>query len=106
EPALYVVRDGIASRVPVQLGYADGGWIEVRDGVGAGDSVVVAGKSALREGSAVQVIGDDAPVPAAASADAGKGDATQAGNCWFRTISRRPAALSRWRYPPGVSRSC
>jgi len=41
---------------------------------------VVAGKSALREGSAVQVIGDDAPVPAAASADAGKGDATQAGN--------------------------
>ena len=80
EPALYVVRDGIASRVPVQLGYADGGWIEVRDGVGAGDSVVVAGKSALREGSAVQVIGDDAPVPAAASADAGKGDATQAGN--------------------------
>ncbi len=80
EPALYVVRDGVASRVPVQLGYADGGWIEVRDGVGPGDSVVVAGKSALREGSAVQVIGDDAPVPAAASADAGKGDATQAGN--------------------------
>ena len=80
EPALYVVRDGVASRVPVQLGYADGGWIEVRDGVGPGDSVVVAGKSALREGSAVQVIGDDAPVPAAASADAGKGDATRAGN--------------------------
>src|SRR5690606_31813021 len=76
EPALYVVRDGTASRVAVQLGYADGGWIEVRDGVGPGDSVVIAGKSALREGSVVQVIGDSAP----ATADAGQADAKRTGN--------------------------
>src|SRR5690606_9528934 len=43
DPALYVVRDGTASRVAVQLGYADGGWVEVRSGVEPGDKVVVAG---------------------------------------------------------------
>ncbi len=92
EPALYVVRDGTASRVVVKLGYADGGWIEVREGLKEGDAVVIAGKAALREGSAVQVIGEkDAkaaqvakaatttPVkPSAAQDDAGQDNATQA----------------------------
>ncbi|MDH5829773.1 efflux RND transporter periplasmic adaptor subunit [Luteimonas sp. M1R5S18] len=97
EPALYVVRDGTASRVVVKLGYADGGWIEVREGLKQGDAVVVAGKAALREGSAVQVIGEkDAKAAQAAKAatttpakpsaaqddaaqdDAGQDDATQA----------------------------
>lgn len=92
EPALYVVRDGTASRVVVKLGYADGGWIEVREGLKQGDAVVVAGKAALREGSAVQVIGEkDAKAaqaakaatttpakPSAAQDDAGQDDATQA----------------------------
>ncbi len=76
EPALYVVRDGAASRVAVQLGYSEGGWVEVRSGLGEGDRVVVAGKSALREGSAVQVIGEDGKAVAAADGD----DAQQAGN--------------------------
>ncbi|MCW5579890.1 MAG: efflux RND transporter periplasmic adaptor subunit [Luteimonas sp.] len=56
EPAVYVVRDGTASRVTISLGYADGAWIEVRGGLKEGDAVVVAGKAALREGSAVQVL--------------------------------------------------
>jgi len=79
EPALYVVRDGTASRVPVQLGYSDGGWVEVRSGLEAGDKVVVAGKAALREGSLVQVIGDEAAAAVAAKADTAT-DAKQAGN--------------------------
>lgn len=92
EPALYVVRDGTASRVVVKLGYADGGWIEVREGLKEGDAVVIAGKAALREGSAVQVIGEkDAKAaqvakaatttpakPSAAQDDAGQDNATQA----------------------------
>lgn len=76
EPALYVVEDGKASRVTVELGYADGGWVEVRRGVQAGDRVVVAGKAALREGSVVQVIGQEAPAVTAAA----QGDAKQAGH--------------------------
>ena len=80
EPAVYAVRDGKASRIVLRLGYADGAWIEVRDGLKEGDAVVVAGKAALREGSAVQVLEDgkaagkpvaDAPAKAADAAKAG-----------------------------------
>ena len=56
DPAVYVVRSGKAVRVPVKLGYSEGGWMEVRSGLASGDRVVVAGKTALREGSAVQVL--------------------------------------------------
>jgi len=66
DPAVFVVRDGKAARVPVKLGYVDGEWLEVREGLKPGDRVVTAGKVALRDGSAVQVIGD--PVPKAVAA--------------------------------------
>lgn len=70
EPAVYVVRDGKALRTGLKLGYDDAGWVEVREGLKAGDSVVVAGKAALREGSAVQVIGGKKPAQANAAATA------------------------------------
>lgn len=64
-PAVFTVKGGKAVRSELKLGYVDGEWVEVRDGLRAGDPVVVAGKSALREGSAVQVINDKAaPAPA------------------------------------------
>jgi membrane fusion protein (multidrug efflux system) len=56
QPAVYVVRDGKAHRVTLELGYEDGPWVEVRKGLKDGDQVVVAGKAALREGSAVRVL--------------------------------------------------
>jgi len=59
------VKDGKAARAELKLGYVDGEWVEVRGGLRAGDPVVIAGKSALREGSAVQVIGDKAAATAA-----------------------------------------
>ncbi|SDR11864.1 membrane fusion protein, multidrug efflux system [Pseudoxanthomonas sp. CF385] len=71
DPAVYAVRNGKATRLPVKLGYVDGEWIEVREGLKAGDQVVTAGKVALREGSAVQVIGAE-PAKVAAKADADK----------------------------------
>lgn len=64
-PAVFTVKDGKATRVQLKLGYVDGEWVEVRGGLRAGDPVVVAGKSALREGSAVQVINDKAVAAAA-----------------------------------------
>ena len=73
DPAVYAVREGKAVRVPVKLGYTDGEWTEVREGLKEGDKVVTAGKVALRDGSAVQAIGQ-APakkVAAAAAASAG-----------------------------------
>ncbi|MGJ4728517.1 efflux RND transporter periplasmic adaptor subunit [Luteimonas sp. SDU101] len=75
EPAVYAVREGKATRVPLQLGYSDGGWVEVRKGLAEGDAVVVAGKAALREGTAVQVLGDAAAAKPA-TADAGAKSAT------------------------------
>lgn len=66
EPAAYVIRGDKAQRTALKLGYDDAGWVEVREGLKEGDAVVVAGKAALREGSAVQVLGDEKKAVAAA----------------------------------------
>ncbi|WP_058834556.1 efflux RND transporter periplasmic adaptor subunit [Luteimonas abyssi] len=71
DPAVYVIRDGVAARTPVELGYVDGSRVEVRAGLEAGDAVVTAGKVALRDGSTVQVIGAQvAQAPATDDGDA------------------------------------
>lgn len=56
KPSVFVVREGKAQRVPLTLGYTEGEWAEVRAGLKEGESVVVAGKTAVRDGVAVQVI--------------------------------------------------
>lgn len=71
--AVFVVRQAKAQRVPVKLGYSEGDWIEVRDGLKAGDAVVTAGKVALRDGSDVQVIGQEAKPVAAKTTTAANG---------------------------------
>jgi membrane fusion protein (multidrug efflux system) len=68
DPSVYVVRSGKAVRVPVKPGYSEGGWMEVRAGLKAGDRVVVAGKTALRDGSQVQVLPASAPAAASTAA--------------------------------------
>ena len=57
EPAVYVVRDKKAVRVSLKLGYVDGEIAEVRSGLSEGESVVTAGKVAIRDGAKVDVIG-------------------------------------------------
>lgn len=71
DPAVYVVRNGKATRAAVKLGYFDGEWVEVRSGLKLGDRVVTAGKVALREGTEVQVIGDPVPKKVATAKPAG-----------------------------------
>ena len=68
DPAVFVVRDNKVTRVPVTLGYLDGAWAEIRTGVKAGDRVVIAGKTALRDGSVVQVLSPPGAKPAPAIA--------------------------------------
>ena len=78
EPAVFRVREGMVARVPVKLGYAEGPWVEIRDGLAAGDQVVTAGKVALRDGTAVQVIADPkAKTVATAAKPAAKAGSTQ-----------------------------
>jgi membrane fusion protein (multidrug efflux system) len=68
DPAVFTVRAGKAVRVPVKLGYVDGAWAELRSGLKLGEPVVTAGKVALRDGSAVQVLGQPEKRTAAAPA--------------------------------------
>ncbi|KRB08561.1 hemolysin D [Lysobacter sp. Root690] len=70
DPAVFVVRGKKVARVPVKLGYLDGAWAEVRDGIKLGDQVVVAGKTALREGTEVLPINAAKPKEVAAAASA------------------------------------
>lgn len=69
DPAVFVVRDNKVTRVPVKLGYLDGAWAEIREGVKPGDQVVIAGKTALRDGSVVQVLGQPGAKPAVAAGE-------------------------------------
>ncbi len=68
DPAVYTIRDGKATRVPVKLGYIDGQWVEIRSGLKTGEQVVTAGKVALREGTAVQIVGQPTKKQVAATA--------------------------------------
>ena len=70
DPAVFVVRANKSTRVPVKLGYLDGEWAEVRSGVKPGEQVVIAGKTALRDGTAVQVIAQGGAKPQVAAAKA------------------------------------
>ncbi|KAA2286010.1 efflux RND transporter periplasmic adaptor subunit [Arenimonas fontis] len=74
EPAVFVVREEKAVRVPVQLGYVNGEFAEVRAGLSEGDAVVTAGKVAIRDGSTVEVINADG----AAESDGGAQAVAQA----------------------------
>jgi membrane fusion protein (multidrug efflux system) len=68
DPAVFVIRGDKSARAPVKLGYLDGEWAEVRSGLKEGDQVVTAGKTALRDGTVVQVIGKPVTKPAAVAA--------------------------------------
>lgn len=54
--SVFSVRDGHAVRVPVTLGYINGRFAEVREGLEEGEQVVTVGKVSLRDGSQVEVL--------------------------------------------------
>lgn len=56
DSSVFVVRDSKAQRVAVKLGYESGNNVQVLQGLSPGADVVVAGHSALVEGSPVQAL--------------------------------------------------
>jgi multidrug efflux pump subunit AcrA (membrane-fusion protein) len=52
---VYVVNADTLARRPVQTGLTAGGWIEVTQGLAAGERVVSSGHTNLRSGAAVRV---------------------------------------------------
>jgi membrane fusion protein (multidrug efflux system) len=49
----------------VKIGYSDGDRVEIRSGVDEGTRVITVGRNAVRDGTAVQVIGDTPAKPQA-----------------------------------------
>ncbi len=67
ERYVFTVVDGKAVKTKIVLGQRGPGWVEVTQGLSAGDVVVTAGQLKIREGSAVEVM---APTPTAPGAGA------------------------------------
>ncbi len=66
ESAVYVVAAGVAHRVPVTLGYADGDKVEITRGLKSGDNVVTLGQNSLKDGTKVAIV-NSAPQKATAA---------------------------------------
>ncbi len=65
DASVFVVEADVAKRRKVKLGYADGGQVEVVDGIAEGEQVVTLGQAVLRDGAKVQVINSEPPVAVA-----------------------------------------
>lgn len=50
------VADGLVSRVPVKTGIRDGGWVEVIEGIAAGDTVVTKAGAFVRDGDRINPV--------------------------------------------------
>lgn len=55
-PKVFVVKDGKAAERAVKLGLANGGWIEITEGLRDGEQVVVVGQGAVKPGAPVRVV--------------------------------------------------
>ena len=69
---VFRVADGRAQMTKIELGLRRPGEVEIRDGLKAGDTIVLDGQLRLRDGVAVTVVADK-PAPAAAAETAAKG---------------------------------
>ena len=75
ETSVFLVQGGKAVRRVVTLGYVNGEYAEVREGLKRGDRVITAGRIAVRDGAAVEILSpaarpaapDDEPEAAPAS---------------------------------------
>lgn len=67
--AVFMVKDGLAVRTPIQPGHVNAKLVEVLAGIAEGERVVTKGKVSLRDGSRISVLGD-ASVPPAVEATA------------------------------------
>ncbi|MEM7610194.1 MAG: efflux RND transporter periplasmic adaptor subunit [Pseudomonadota bacterium] len=59
--SVYVIKDGVASKVPVDTGYVWDQQVAILDGLQDDDRVVIVGQAALQDGTKVRVIGDPEP---------------------------------------------
>lgn len=51
-----VAREGVARRIPVVLGQREGDWVELREGLGPEDTLIVAGQQNIKDGSHIKIV--------------------------------------------------
>lgn len=65
------IKDGVAQRIALDLGYADRTHVAVKTGFAAGDQVVVFGQRGLKDGAPVKIVAAPGQAPATSAASKG-----------------------------------
>jgi multidrug efflux pump subunit AcrA (membrane-fusion protein) len=55
DPGVYLIKDGVAVYQPVKIHPLDNGFVEILDGLKAGDQVIASGLINVKEGTKVKV---------------------------------------------------
>ena len=114
--SVFVVEDGVAYRRNVTLGYEEDDRVEVTDGLGRGDRVIVVGQDGLTDATPVQILvgpgAEERPVRTAAGGGPGGFEMTEERRAAMRErmrargmtdeqIEERLAAMAAGAGPPG-----
>ena len=70
--SVFIVAKGKAESRTIKTGLANGGWIEVVEGLQGNEQVVTVGQAGLKTGTPVKVVGESASKPAAAASNRAK----------------------------------
>lgn len=63
EQYVFVAEDGVARRTSVRLGARIPGWVEVAEGLGLEDAVIVTGQDRISNGDRIRVLDSDQAIP-------------------------------------------
>lgn len=76
---VYVAESGSAARRDVTLGFREGDFVEVVDGLSEGESIVVVGQDGLSDGTPIQILGARGPAAEVGAPSAGSPEAGERG---------------------------
>lgn len=92
---VYVAEGGVAQRRDVTLGFREGDFVEVIDGLAEGESVVVVGQDGLSDGTPIQVLGKTSASSPTEQGHPQPGDAGQAAHGSGALEGAAPEGASR-----------
>ena len=94
--AVYVATEGKASRRDVQLGFREGDFVQILEGVAAGEQVVVVGQEGLSDGTPIQIlVADGRPQQSASTAPDADGVEQRRATAGGRPGTGSPAGRGR-----------
>ena len=63
---VFVVKDGIATKTPIQIGFQEGEFVEVLSGLDGNEQVVITGHHNLRDKAPIEIVNNDTIAPSTA----------------------------------------